>query len=425
MRRIADRPHVLRRTALRGGEGNPRVAPTTTARARMAGALVGVLAALLLAVGICGLTPARAAGDFHIVLTGTQRISKAATTSDGSTSRRVDLSLHTTDGYPRLAINVGQARETLLPEGQTKAVAGPNGGQIEAIGTLDGQGSASDPTGGTPLFDLRLRGAILADHTLALGFTSPATDTSSHLSLIAAFPSSEDASLQGAATGTLVLAPDTDAGIVAHVWGGPAAAPPAPKDDPTLWYLTRGAASTAYLLLVAVVALGIALGFRGFEGLLRGWRALDLHQALTLLMLAFVGLHLATLFLDPFKPFTLLQLAWPLAETYRPIWTALGVLALYLLLAVTASSYLRRALGNRAWFALHLTSYVAFVLLTLHGIFAGTDSATPWMLGVYVGSGALVLLLTLARVYFALAARRDRPRPALPSETPGPVEARR
>lgn len=178
--------------------------------------------------------------------------------------------------------------------------------------------------------------------------------------------------------------------------------------DPTLWYITRAAAATAYALLVAVVALGIALGFRGFEGMVRGWRIYDLHQVLTLVMLGFTGLHLATLFFDPFKPFALVQLAWPLAEAYRPLWTALGVLALYLLLLVTASSYLRRALGNQMWFLLHLLSYAAFILVTLHGIFGGTDTTTPWMLGIYTGSSALVLLLTLGRVYLALGASRQR-----------------
>jgi len=34
-------------------------------------------------------------------------------------------------------------------------------------------------------------------------------------------------------------------------------------DDPTLWYVTRGAAATAYLLLTAVMAFGVILSFRG------------------------------------------------------------------------------------------------------------------------------------------------------------------
>lgn len=179
-------------------------------------------------------------------------------------------------------------------------------------------------------------------------------------------------------------------------------------DDPTLWYVTRGAAATAYLLLTAVMAFGVILSFRGLEGIMRGWRVYDLHQALTLLLLGFVALHLVTLYLDPFEPFSLLKLAWPFAETYRPLGTALGVLTLYLLVLVALSSWARRLLGARLWYLLHLTSYVAFVLVTIHGLLSGADSQTPWMLGVYSGSSALVALLALGRVYFAVQAARAR-----------------
>ena len=182
----------------------------------------------------------------------------------------------------------------------------------------------------------------------------------------------------------------------------------AKNDDPTLWYVTRGAAATAYLLLTAVMAFGVILSFRGLEGLMRGWRVYDLHQVLTLLMLGFVGLHLVTLYLDPYEPFSLLKLVWPFAETYCPLGTALGVLTLYLLVLVALSSWARRLLSTRLWYLLHLTSYVAFILVTIHGLLTGADSQTPWMLGVYSGSSALVALLTLGRIYFAAQAARER-----------------
>src|SRR5215467_10964271 len=82
-------------------------------------------------------------------------------------------------------------------------------------------------------------------------------------------------------------------------------------NDPTLWYVTRGAAATAYLLLTAVTAFGIILSFRGLEGLMRGWRVYDLHQVLTLLLLGFVGLQLVTLYFDPYEPVGPLKLIGP------------------------------------------------------------------------------------------------------------------
>jgi DMSO/TMAO reductase YedYZ heme-binding membrane subunit len=60
------------------------------------------------------------------------------------------------------------------------------------------------------------------------------------------------------------------------------------------------------------------------------------------------------------------------------------------------------------WYLLHLASYMAFALVTIHGLLSGADSQTPWMLGVYTGSSALVVLLTLGRIYFAAQAARER-----------------
>jgi DMSO/TMAO reductase YedYZ heme-binding membrane subunit len=363
-------------------------------------ACVATLAALvgLLAVG----APAHADGAFSVAVTGTESAGKDATARDGSTLRKVTYTLHT-GGAPHLAIAL-DARVTLFAGGQPRSVAAPDGSQQTVIGTILGQGTISDPIGGTPLFDVRLRGGILPDQSQVLFLNN--ASASEQIALRATLAAGDGRTLAGTATGTLTLAAGTTAEVTSDVWG--AAAVASGSSDPTLWYLTRGAAATAYLLLAVVVALGISLGVRAFDGVLRGWRVLDLHQVLTLVMFAFVGLHLVTLALDPYKPYTVAQLFWPFTQAYRPLPAALGVLALYLLVAVTLSSYLRRGIGNRVWLALHLTSYAAFALLTLHGILAGTDTTTPWMLAIYCAASAMVLWLTLARVYFALRAARAR-----------------
>ena len=56
---------------------------------------------------------------------------------------------------------------------------------------------------------------------------------------------------------------------------------------------------------------------------------------------------------------------------------------MYLLVAVEATSLAIRHLSRRTWHAVHLTSYVTFVVATVHGLNAGTDRqrdchATVW-----------------------------------------------
>ena len=383
------------------------------------GPLVVVGGALVVLLGLLAAgSPASTDGLFHIVLAGTVRASAGVPQKDGSTVKRVQITLRTSEGTPRLALAADQVREVLFAGGQTRSVPGLDSGSVMALGTLTGAATAIDPINGTPLFDLTVRGVVQPDGATLIGMTSPRQDTASHLELTLVVPANNTGkTLTLPGSGTITLAPDASAEVRGDVLGTQAAPQPSgttgnvagsATDDPTLWYVTRGAAATAYLLLAAVVALGISIGIRAFDGVLRGWRVLDLHRTLTLVMLAFIGLHLATLVLDPFKPFGLLQLVWPLAETYRPVWVALGVLSLYLLVAVTITSYLRRALGTRAWHLIHLSSYLAFIGLTAHGLLTGTDSRTPWMLALYFAACAVVLWLTLARIYFGLRASRER-----------------
>jgi len=57
------------------------------------------------------------------------------------------------------------------------------------------------------------------------------------------------------------------------------------------------------------------------------------------------------------------------------------------------------------WRRLHYLSFVAFVLVTIHAVAAGTDRSTAWFASVY--AGALLVVLTLLGVRIAHAWRRD------------------
>ena len=63
----------------------------------------------------------------------------------------------------------------------------------------------------------------------------------------------------------------------------------------------------------------------------------------------------------------------PFVSSYKPAAVALGVVGMYLLLAIELTSLAMRKLPRRTWHAVHLTSYVLFVVATVHGLTAGTD----------------------------------------------------
>ncbi|MDP2659847.1 MAG: ferric reductase-like transmembrane domain-containing protein, partial [Dehalococcoidia bacterium] len=166
----------------------------------------------------------------------------------------------------------------------------------------------------------------------------------------------------------------------------------------TYWYLSRATGFTAYVLLFLDVCLGLAAGGRLLSSLLARWQTFDLHQVTGLLSMMFVGLHMFALLGDSYVGFDLEQLLVPFVSPYRWLWTALGVITFYMLGAVIASSYLRKRISSGAWKAIHYSSFAIFLLALAHSVLAGSDTATPWGVLLYVGTGTAVLLLLLVRV---------------------------
>ena len=120
----------------------------------------------------------------------------------------------------------------------------------------------------------------------------------------------------------------------------------------------------------------------------------DFHEFLSLLGLGFVLLHVIVLALDKYLPFSIWQILIPFIDSYRPLWVGLGVIGFYLFLLVTVTFYMRQAIGSKAFRSIHMLSLVGYLGATLHGLFAGTDSALPVAKLLYAVTFLVVIFLT-------------------------------
>jgi methionine sulfoxide reductase heme-binding subunit len=170
------------------------------------------------------------------------------------------------------------------------------------------------------------------------------------------------------------------------------------KADPTLWYLTRMFAVSSYVALSLTVVFGMLRGIARTSRERLSWVVDEVHQFVALLTGLLVLGHLITLVFDPFLPFTVLNLLVPEQEPYRQLATALGVFALYGVAIVLFSSWVRRALPYGFWRTLHGLSFVAYVLVTLHGWLAGSDTHELWMSALYAASTGVVVFLLFMRL---------------------------
>jgi predicted ferric reductase len=180
-----------------------------------------------------------------------------------------------------------------------------------------------------------------------------------------------------------------------------------------LWYLTRAAGLLAYLLLWLSTAWGLAVTSKIFDPLLHRAFTYDMHQFLSLLAIGFTVLHVGVLVADRYLPFSLAQILVPFIAPYRPIWVGVGVIGLYLSLLVTATFYVRRWIGQKTFRVIHLSSFLAYAAVTLHGVLAGTDSALLAMQLIYAGTFLVIVFLTVYWVVFNWLDRRDKARPEM------------
>jgi sulfoxide reductase heme-binding subunit YedZ len=179
--------------------------------------------------------------------------------------------------------------------------------------------------------------------------------------------------------------------------------------EKTAWYLTRSTGTVAYLLLSAATLWGLVLSSKIVQEAVPAGLAMALHNVLAWLAVALAGFHAFVLLFDGYYAYRFSDVLLPFVGPYRPLWVGLGMIGFYLALLTSASFRWRKWLGPKRWRALHSLTFVAYALVTVHGLTAGTDSQNPGMQAVYIGSSLLVFFLTTYRL---LAAPKRRSRAA-------------
>jgi len=181
------------------------------------------------------------------------------------------------------------------------------------------------------------------------------------------------------------------------------------RHDPTFWLLARASGLTAYVMLTFSILAGLVVKSRPFRAL-KPAAVTDLHRILAMLGLGALAGHAAALVLDTTVHVSIAGLFIPGLVSYRPVWTAFGILAAELMVLVYASFSLRKRIGTKNWRRLHWATYAIFAAATVHGIAAGTDSSRPWAFGLYVAAVAAVAAATAWRILVPpVPARARRP----------------
>jgi sulfoxide reductase heme-binding subunit YedZ len=172
-----------------------------------------------------------------------------------------------------------------------------------------------------------------------------------------------------------------------------------------MWYVTRAAGLTSYILIWFSSVWGLAISSKITDVVLHRSFTYDFHQYISLLAIGFIFLHIMVLLFDRYLPYTVTQILFPFLSPYRPLWVGIGVIAFYLTLLVTITFYMRKHIGMRAFRLIHIASLAAYIGTTLHGFFAGTDSSLGFVQLMYASTFLVMVFLT---TYWMVWARQNR-----------------
>lgn len=173
-----------------------------------------------------------------------------------------------------------------------------------------------------------------------------------------------------------------------------------------LWYTTRATGVVALVLLTVAVVLGVLTSVRYDTARWPRFALQDLHKRVSLLAMAFIGLHILTTVTDTYAPIGWVSVFVPFTSSYRRLWLGLGTVAFDLLLAVAVSSMLRRRVPAQLWRALHWLTYASWPLALVHGLGSGTDPRLGWMVLLSIGCVSAVLAAVGWRLVSGWPSRR-------------------
>jgi predicted ferric reductase len=170
--------------------------------------------------------------------------------------------------------------------------------------------------------------------------------------------------------------------------------------------LASYAGLTAMTLLTINLLIGLLMAVK--YNPVRQWphrriSTFQLHNWTAYAALSVACLHPVILLFSSKVHFRVLDLVYPLNSPKQPGINTLGAIALYLLIFVVVTSYLRRRIGRVWWKRLHYTAYAMAPFFYIHGILTDPELGdTPFHVDPLDGEKLYVELCLLLVLIAAL-----------------------
>jgi predicted ferric reductase len=170
------------------------------------------------------------------------------------------------------------------------------------------------------------------------------------------------------------------------------------------WFASRATGVISLILFSIVAVLGILVNRQGRLPGLPRFAVTGLHRNLSLLTVAFLGLHIVTAIVDGYAHIPWLSTIVPFTSGYERFWIGLGTVAVDLFAALIITSLLRDRIRASIWRAIHWLAYVAYPVVVIHSFGAYKDLRSGWLLALTMATVFAVVTAIGYRVLDALSA---------------------
>jgi len=177
------------------------------------------------------------------------------------------------------------------------------------------------------------------------------------------------------------------------------------KNPSWAWYVIRSAGMVSFLLLYVSIFFGIAIRFPGLRRLINPAYSLDIHRWISVQALFFALVHGMAGMWDKYIDLSLKDVFVPFASSYEPGMMALGTIAMYLMAALIASSYLKNRIPYYLWRSIHSLNVFLYAFALIHAIHLGTDLKSGMTREVFIYGNVFLVALLFASILFRLINR--------------------
>lgn len=177
------------------------------------------------------------------------------------------------------------------------------------------------------------------------------------------------------------------------------------RETPWAWYVSRASGLLAFVFLWLTIFLGLSIRNPLLKKIVEPIYSFDFHVFTALAAIFWTLVHGTSLLFDKFIGFGVKDVAIPYFSQAASIDTnflALGIMALYAMVIMTITSYLRSHLNFWVWRILHFMHPIAFIFVVIHGYRIGTDMKNIYVASAYLFSSGLLVLIYFSSLIFMI-----------------------